>query len=149
MNLNTTSEIISFSKQLEQESSKIYKDLVSRFPENEDIFLSLIKENEKNVDQIQRAYYGVISDAFEGCFSFNITPSRYSFKNEFNVTESIPEILERTIRMEEKIEKFYLDAAEQSQSLMADVPRTFKIVAKKRAKRQVTLRELINKTHCD
>ena len=47
--------------------------------------------------------------------------------------------------MEEKIAQFYADAAEQSKSLMADVPRTFKMVAKKRNDRIPKLRSLIEK----
>ncbi|MBT9170736.1 MAG: hypothetical protein DDT18_01083 [Actinobacteria bacterium] len=47
--------------------------------------------------------------------------------------------------MEEKIIKFYSDAAEQSQSLMADVPRAFQMVAKKRDKRRAMLKSLLGK----
>jgi len=43
------------------------------------------------------------------------------------------EIIEAVI--EEKIIKFYLDAAEQSKSLLADVPRVFTMIAKKRSSR--------------
>jgi rubrerythrin len=56
---------------------------------------------------------------------------------------SNPEALERAIEMEEKIIKFYIDAAEQSKSLMADVPRAFKIVAKKRESRRSMLKSLL------
>jgi hypothetical protein len=47
------------------------------------------------------------------------------------------------MEIEEKIIKFYSDAAEQSKSLMADVPRAFRMVAKKRGRRQSTLQSLI------
>jgi len=53
--------------------------------------------------------------------------------------------LAKAIEIEEKIIKFYSDAAEQSKSLMADVPRAFKMVAKKRANRQSTLKALLDK----
>ena len=46
------------------------------------------------------------------------------------------------IKIEDKIIEFYNVAAEQSKSLMADVPRAFKLVVKKRNKRLSTLRSL-------
>jgi RNA-splicing ligase RtcB len=47
-----------------------------------------------------------------------------------------------TDAIEEKILDFYHVAADQSMSLMADVPRNFKIVAKKRKNRIPTLKSL-------
>ena len=46
------------------------------------------------------------------------------------------------MKIEEKIIEYYNVAAEQSKSLMADVPRAFKLVIKKRKKRQSTLKAL-------
>mgnify|MGYP000498169058 CR=1 FL=1 len=80
MDLNTTSEIISFAKKLEEDSAKFYEDLSHRYAQDEDVFLSFVKENRKNAVQIERAYYGVISDALEGCFSFKINPDEYMLK---------------------------------------------------------------------
>jgi hypothetical protein len=45
--------------------------------------------------------------------------------------------------MEDKIIKFYSDAAQQSKSLMADVPRVFMMVAKKRGNRRAKLERLV------
>ena len=104
-----------------------------------------VKENEKNIVQVERAYYGVITDAIEGCFSFNIDPTEYSFKAELAEKASYSEALDKALEIEEKIIKFYSDAAEQSKSLMADVPRAFKMVAKKRGNRQSTLKSLLSK----
>ena len=47
--------------------------------------------------------------------------------------------------MEEKILNFYGIAAEQSKLLMADVPRAFKMVVKKRSNRYSTLKSLLGK----
>ena len=44
--------------------------------------------------------------------------------------------------MEEKIQKFYLDSAEVSKSLMADIPRIFERIAEKRDKRKNSLNVL-------
>jgi len=145
MKLNTASEVISFTKKLEEQSATFYKELSQRYVKDEDIFLSFVKENKKNIIQVERAYYGVISDAIEGCFSFNIDPMEYSFKTELAEKASYSETLDNAIEIEKKIIKFYSDAAEQSKSYMADVPRAFKMVAKKRGNRQLTLKSLLGK----
>ena len=145
MNLHTASETISFARKLENESAKFYQDLALRYAQDEDVFLSFAEENGKNVVQIERAYYGVITDAIEGCFAFDIEPDGYTFKTELAENASYSDALDMAIEMEEKIIKFYSDAAEQSKSLMADVPRNFVIVAKKRNNRIPKLRSLVEK----
>ncbi len=72
MKLHTTSEVISFTKKLENESAKFYEDVCHKYAQDEGIFLSFAKENGKNVLQIERTYYGVITDAIEGCFAFDV-----------------------------------------------------------------------------
>ena len=146
MKLHTTSEVISFTKKLEEQSATFYKELSQRYVKNEDIFLSFVKENKKNIIQVERAYYGVISDALEGCFAFNVDTDKYPFTTELSEKADYSEALERAIDIEENIVKFYLDAAEQAKSLMADVPRAFKIIAKKRENnRKIALKSLLGK----
>ena len=145
MIINTCSGAMSFAKELENESAKFYQNLSERFTKDKDVFLSFAKENGEYITQIERAYYGVISDALEGCFAFNINPEEYVIKTELAEKASYAEALGRALEIEEKIIKFYSDAAEQSKSLMADVPRAFKIVAKKRSNRQSTLKALLDK----
>ena len=140
--LHTASEVISFAKSLEDESAKFYEDLSQRYAKDVDVLLSFAKENRKNVVQIERAYYGVITDAIEGCFAFNINPDDYEFKTELAEGASYSDALDKAIELEEKIREFYTDAAEQSKSLMADVPRAFMMVAKKRGNRVAELRSL-------
>jgi rubrerythrin len=143
MAINTCSGAISFAKELENESVRFYQNLAERFTKDKDLFLSFSKENGGYITQIERAYYGVISDAIEGCFAFNINPEEYALKTELVEKASYSEALGRAIEIEEKIIKFYSDAAEQSKSLMADVPRAFKLVAKKRSNRQSILKSLL------
>jgi len=142
MKLHTASEVISLAKSLENESVKFYQDLSQRYAKDVDVLLSFAKENGKNVVQIERAYYGVITDAIEGCFAFNINPDDYALKTELAEGTSYSDALDRAVEMEEKIVKFYSDAAEQSESLMADVPRAFMMVARKRGNRVAKLRSL-------
>ena len=143
MKLNTCSQVISLAKEFESESAKFYEELSRRYPEDADILLSFAGENGKNIVQIERAYYEVISDAIEGCFAFNIDPDDYALKTELPEKASYSDALGKAIEMEEKIIKFYSDAAEQSRSLMADVPRAFKMVAKKRSNRRPQLESLL------
>ena len=145
MNLHTASEAISFAKQLENESANFYENLSQRNGEDGEIFLSFVKENRKNVAQIERAYYGVITDAIEGCFAFDMNPDEYMFNIELAEKASYSDALDRAIEIEEKIIRFYSDAAEQSKSLLADVPRAFDMIVKKRNNRGPKLRSLLGK----
>ncbi len=145
MKLQTASAVISFAKSLEDESAKFYEDLSQRYAEDKDVFLSFAKENRKNVVQIDRAYYGVITDAIESCFAFDIEPDAYTVETALAEDVSYSDALDKAIELEEKIVKFYSDAAEQSKSLMADVPRAFMLIAGKRAKRGSQLRSLLGK----
>ena len=143
MMLHTCSEVISFARQLENESASFYENLSQKYAKDEDVFLSFAKENKKNIVQIERSYYGVISDAIEGCFAFETNPAEYTFETELAENAGYSDALSRAVEIEEKIIKFYSDAAEQSKSLMADVPRSFILVAKKRSNRISKLRSLI------
>ena len=145
MKLNTAAEVISFAKKLEEDSAKFYEDLSRRYAKDEDVWLSFAKENKKNIVQVERAYYGVISDAIEGCFAFNVNPDDYAFKTELAEGASYAEALEKAMEIEEKVINFYSAAAEQSKSYMADVPRAFMMVAKKRDNRRAKLRSLLGK----
>jgi len=145
MELNTASATISFAKKLEEDSAKFYEDLSRRYVKDVDVLLSFAKENSKNIVQVERVYYGVITDAIEGCFAFNMNPDDYAFKTELAEGTSYSDALAKAVEMEEKIIKFYSDAAEQSKSLMADVPRAFTIIAKKRDNRRAILKSLLDK----
>lgn len=141
--LHTASEVLTLAKKLENESAKFYEDLSQRYAKDVDVLLSFAKENGKNVVQIERAYYEVITDAIEGCFAFNINPDDYAFKTELAEGASYSDALDKAIELEEKVGEFYTVAAEQSKSLMADVPRAFEMVAKKRNNRKAKLKSFI------
>jgi len=143
MGLNTASEVISFVRQLEEESARFYEEMARRYPKDGEKLLSLAKENRKNIVQIERAYYGVITDALEGGFAFNINQDEYACATELSPEAGYAEALARALEMEEKMKQFYSDAAEQSKSLMADVPRVFALIAKKRDNRISALKSLL------
>ena len=144
MKLNTASSAISFSGKLEDDSVKLYETLTQKYPEGNEVFLSLIRENRRNKTSVERAYYSVISDALEGCFSFEgIETDDFLIATGLARDASYYDALNMAIAMEEKITKFYWAAAEVSRSLMADVPRAFEKIAKKRTERIDKLRSLL------
>jgi rubrerythrin len=142
MRLQTASSVISFARELEGKSAKFYEDLAQRFAEGEDTFLGFAKENRKNVVQIERAYYGVITDAIEGCFAFDLESDDYVIATALAEKTDYSDALSQAIEMEETTVRFYTDATEQSQSLMADVPRAFMLIVRKRNDRLAKLRSL-------
>ncbi len=116
MKLNTASEVISFARKLEEDTARLYEDLAQRYTETAETLLSLAKENKKNIAQIERAYYGVITDALEGCFAFDLNLDEYVFATERSDRESYTEALVNAMAMEEEIQRFYADAAEKSKA---------------------------------
>lgn len=144
MGISTCSGAISLAKELENESARVYQELAQRFEKGKDIFSAFAKENGKFYSQIERAYYGVITDAIEGCFAFDLNPDEYQFKKTLPENISLSNGVAEAIKMEETMLKFYQVAAEQSKHLMADVPRAFTLVAKKRSERIQKLKSLLD-----
>jgi hypothetical protein len=145
MILHTASEVISLSRKLENDSAAFYEDLARRYAAAAASFQAFAGENRKNVVQVERAYYGVITDALEGCFAFNLEDSDYVLATGIRGGAGQAEVVKQAVAMEKKIQAFYTDAAGQSKSLMADVPRAFTLVARKREKRLEHLEELLKK----
>lgn len=141
----TASEVISFSVKLEEDSGKFYEELALRWANDREIWSSFSAQNRKNKTAIQRAYYGVISDAIEGCFAFaELDTDNYLINTELPLELGYKESLCRAIEMENIITAFYLDAARASKSLLADIPIIFERTARKRNERQLKFKELLN-----
>jgi len=135
MIINTMAEGITLAKSLETDSGIFYKALAEKYPAQSEKILAWAKENEKFITQIERAYYGVISDAIEGCFALNLETEKYTL-NKFPIeSKSYNDALDHAIKIENVIISYYENAAEQSKALMADVPRMFIIIARKRKAR--------------
>lgn len=144
MKLNTASEIINFAVKLEDNSAKFYESLAQRYGEGREIFLLFAQENEKNKTLVKRTYYEVISDALEAGFSFRgLNTDDYLLETGLIEDKGYFDILRMAIEIEERIQKFYLVTAERSKSLMADIPRAFERIAKKRNERKLKLRSLL------
>ena len=135
MKLSTASETLSFLRELEEKLAQYYEELARRFPEQEEAFLAFAKENRKYNKQIQMAYQSVITDAIEGCYAFDLEADDYTFDTELPEGADLAQAAARALEMENKILACYTLGAEQSASLLADVPRNFKIVLRKRKPR--------------
>ena len=142
MILHTASEGVSFAKRLEEESAQFYQDLARRFGDNAEVFETYAKENKKYAANVQTTYYGVITDAIEGCYCFDIDEDNYVIDTSLTDGASYADAVKRALEIEAKIIRYYSDAAEQSRPLMADVPRAFSIIAKKRNRRVDQLKSL-------
>jgi hypothetical protein len=144
MEISTCSGAISLTKELENESAKVYQEMAQKFEKDKDLFLAFAKENGKFYSQVERAYYGVITDALEGCFAFHLNPEDYQFKKTLPKDISLSNAVAEALKMEETMLRFCQTAAEQSKHLMADVPRAFSLVAKKRNERISKLKALLD-----
>ena len=144
MKLNTASSAISFSRRLEDDSAKVYENLMRKYPKGKETFLSFVRENEQNKKLVERTYYEVITDALEACFSFEgIETDDFLIETGLAKDASYPDALNKVIAIEEGIIKFYSVASEASRALMADVPRAFEKIAERRSRRIHKLRALL------
>jgi rubrerythrin len=139
MKLNTASQVISFARHLEEEGASFYEVEAKRYTENSDILLGFARENRKNIARVERAYYGGISDAIEGGFSFDIDPAEYTGQAGALPNPANEDFIKTAIEMEEKTARFYEEAAEQSKSLLANVPRVLADMARLRYERREKL----------
>lgn len=74
----------------------------------------------------------------------NMLEEEYQLEMNMTKDASYSDALNKALSMEERILKFYKTAAEQSKHLMADVPRSFVLIAKKRSERISKLKSLLN-----
>ncbi len=140
MKLHTASEVISLARRLELESASFYEGLLC-FGQSDGTLRGFATENRRNIGQIERAYYGVISDALEGGFAFDIEEGDYAVKLCESAT--LRDGLNTMAEFEGRIAEFYSTAAQQSQSLLADVPRVFTQIAQKRTGRVAKLEAML------
>jgi hypothetical protein len=143
MILHTASEGITLANKLENDSAGFYEELSRRFTQDAETFLSFAKENKKNIAQIQRVYFGVITDALEGSYAFSINSDDFAIDTTVSGSTNSKDLLKKALLIEETIIKFYSVAEEQSNSLMADLPRAFMLIAKKRGNRLSSLKSIL------
>jgi hypothetical protein len=139
MIIHTTAEGISLARKLESDSAAFYEAGAREFSQQRPVLQAFAQENKKNFSQIERTYYGAITDAIEGCFALNLETDQYIPNIAIKNNQGLANYIQQALQMEELITKFYLDAGEQLKSLMADVSRVFTLTAKKRKARLTQL----------
>jgi hypothetical protein len=128
--------VMTFVSKIENDSSSLYQDCAEKLPGLRDHFLSWVKENESFEKRVKRTYFGVITDTLESNFAFEgLDTDDYPLQLTLPGDADVPQIKNRAIETEKTIMSFYLEAAQLSESLMADIPRLFKKIAKKRQER--------------
>lgn len=142
MRLHTASEVISLARKLENETADFY-DQLGLQGNHADLFRSLAAENRRNVSQVEWAYYGVISDALESGFAFDIESGDYELPSGYRADAAEPASLRVALEAEARLVRLYTFAAGQSDSLLADVPRVFRQIAQKRTARIGKLESLL------
>ena len=143
MILHTASEGITLARKLENDSAKFFEDLAQRYVKDAETLLSFARDNKRYVAQIERAYYGVITDAIEGGYAFNMDSDDYALRTTIPDDADRASLVRQALENEDKVARFYIDAARQSESLLADVSRAFKMVAERRAARRPKLSALL------
>ena len=138
----TCSAIISFAGKLEDDSSEFYEQLAEKFAEERETFLEFAKECRQNKLLVVRTYQETITDALEACF-IKIDLHNYVAEATLRGDMRYLDVLKTAIRLEEKASRFYFDAAEQSKSLLATIPRAFRKVAERRNNRKLKLKSLL------
>ncbi len=139
MNLQTAASVISCVSRIEQEGAALYEKLADAHPALKTTFLAFAKENLKHEAAIRRAYYNVVSDALETGFCFDLAVDEMLASPPLPPDASLASALDACMLMEEKVRGFYVEAAAQSKSLLADVSRAMERVAKARTERQAIL----------
>lgn len=127
---------------MEETSAAFYEELAKRFPADAEKFRGYAVANNKNVTNVQRTYFGVITDGIEGCYAFNLEPGDYVIDLALPDGIAKADALAKAVAAEETIARFYADAGEQGKGLTADVARAFTIIARKRGDRISELKSL-------
>jgi len=136
MKLNTTAGVMSFVSKIENDSASFYKTYAEKYPELESIFLSWNKENNKFEKNVKRTYFGVITDTLESNYAFQgLDTDDCDVDMQLPVDVETSEAVKKALEIEETLKNFYLKAAKLSEGHLADIPRLFRKIAKKREER--------------
>lgn len=139
----TASAIMCLAEGIEENSAAFYEQLASRFEKGREEFLGFAEESRKNKTFLVRTYQETVSDALETAFSckgldFAAVDRAWPEGADFE------EALEIAIRLEQRVSDLYFQIAEQSQLLLATIPRAFSRVAKKRQARIEVMQRMMS-----
>ena len=132
--LKTASSVINYISTIEEQSADWYTHHARRHSELDKLFTAFAAENRKFGKRLKKAYYSGITDALETNFSFQGLEATVEVPDAID-SASPENLLARSLELEEKIQSFYLQAADLSKDLLADVPRAMERVGRARGKR--------------
>lgn len=135
MLIRTASEGISFAKSLEIAAASFYETMAADFDGLRAFALASAAENRQNARQIQRVYQEVITDAIETGYCFRLETAGYELKNTDAELREEKDAVGAAIVIEGRMLDFYAAAHEQTDKLMADIPRAFSGIRKKHERR--------------
>ena len=134
MTLKTASAVVNYISRIESASADFYRNASRRFPDEKPLFDRLAKGNKKYGKRIKKVYYSAVTDALETNFSFEGLDANVEIP-EADKPESVKQLLALGLALEKRIQSFYVQAAELSKELLADVHRAMKRVADDRDQR--------------
>lgn len=141
--LKTTSSLIAFYSQMEEDAARFYEKLSERYTDQRDTFKGLAEENLRHRDMIQRAYREGVTDAFEvGFLAGALNEADYAIDTDDSDESGVIEALEKAIRIEEGARSFCRDAVKTSSELLPDIPDTFERIAIRKSRRREGLESL-------
>ncbi|MCW4048635.1 MAG: hypothetical protein NWE89_02755 [Candidatus Bathyarchaeota archaeon] len=140
--LRTTSQVLSLHSHIEEKQAKQYSELAKRSPKHLEVFNRLAKENIRHRDMALRAYREGVTDAFEvGFLAKPLNPEEYVIEDHGN---ELKDALNTSLRNEETVIRFCLDVASSSSELIPDLPETFERLVKRKNRRVVQLKEILD-----
>jgi hypothetical protein len=117
-----------------------------RYPEWRTTFESLVRENMKEKETIDRAYREAITDVLEvGLSSSGLNPEDYEADLEHDESLGISDSVRKAVVGEESVRRFCEDVG-KSRFLISDISRAFEQVGKRKLKRQEALESILKKT---
>ena len=136
--LNTAGAFIRFHGEIEDKIIDFYKNLAidERYSEGRDTFSDFSKENQKHKEMILRTYREVITDALEAAFPLrSLDEADYEINTKLTGDMNLQDVIKRAIEIEEKSQKYCVDAGESTSGLLADIPQAFEWVARRKTRR--------------
>jgi rubrerythrin len=146
MKLLTAAQVVDFATRLEKKSASFYACLAEAYPDRGDLFQSYSRQNSKHAKQIEEAYRYAVTDALETGFSFNLEEDNYVLPRDLEESAQFTDQVSQATSIEKVAIQFFRDAADQSELLIADIPRLFRTLAKKKSQRLSVLTELESET---
>ncbi len=142
MQLNNFGSILSFAEELESKDEAFYNAALAKVDDSN--LKSMLEQNiadaKKNIKNIQRTRRENVTEMIlEGISDFSA--EAYSVEAGDPSGMSQTELVDTAKKLEDRAERYYLDAAEKIKAL-SEVSRALKMIAKKRTAHKNKLAEL-------